>query len=57
MVSLLVILLVGGFTLRLLADSSRNMGDDSAIVGMVDGAGGLTLVLFFVVVCMLLLSL
>lgn len=57
MFSLLIVLLVGGFTLRLLADSSRNMGDDSAVVGMVDGAGGLTLVLVFVVACMLLLSL
>lgn len=56
MISLLIILLVGGFTLRLMADSSRNMGDDSAVVGMVDGVGGLSLVLVLVVVCMLLLS-
>jgi hypothetical protein len=32
------------------------MGDDSAVVGMVDGVGGLSLVLVLVVVCMLLLS-
>ncbi len=57
MFSLLVVLLVGGFSLRLLAGQSRNMGDDSAVVGMVDGAGGLTLVLVFIAILTLLLSL
>ncbi len=55
MFSLLTVLLVGGFTLRVLAGQSRNMGDDSAVVGMVDGAGGLSLALVFVIICLLLL--
>ncbi len=57
MFSLLIVLLVGGFTLRVLAGQSRSMGDDCAVVGMVDGAGNLTIVLVFIAAMTLLLSL
>jgi hypothetical protein len=55
LIVLLVAVLFGGLSLRFLADQSRNMGDASPVVGMVDGVGQLVMFLGFIVAVMLTL--
>jgi hypothetical protein len=55
LIVLLVAVLLGGLLLRFLADQSRNMGDSSPVVGMVDGVGQLVMFLGFIVAIMLTL--